>query len=448
MDFNRSMAAGDFITADSAASSYLATDVISAEAKSDEMSLQPYLMKAEALRNLGEFKGALQLLDRSEEVVNGLKTAGGGRRLLQGMLQIGVGDAADTYRGRTFEKVMVNAQKADIFLELGDLENSRVEFKRADDRIRRAVSEFSAEIAAQQKKFNTELAANPDASDSQNAAAISQVNAQFPEIAQWQSYSDFVNPIVTYMHGLFFLVHGQDASDLSDAISSFERVAGMVPESTSLLSDLELAKQIQGGRETAKQEHVWIIQEDGIGPYLQQKDIKIPISRNGLNIPVIVALPELKMVEHTGGVLSASANGKRVELQTVSSFDRVVQTEFKKRWPMTVARALLSAAIRAVGNAKMAEKGTVGEVLGTAFNQALSRANTKIWVGLPKFWNMTRIPRPADGILRMQLDGVELPPFTLPSAKYAVVHLRTNGSLLTRAPSLLTTSPSVNLAQR
>ena len=447
MDYKAAVAVGDFVEADAVISTYTAPGSAEPGGKTDEFHLQQYLLKAEALRNLQQFPGALRLLDRSEEVVNGHKSAGGGKRLMRGLLQVGVGEAADTYRGRTFEKVLINAQKAAIFLETGDLANARVEYKRADDRIRRAVSEFSAEIAKEQAKLNADMTTNPDARVSQDSSTMEQVNEQFPEIAQWESYADFVNPIVTYMHALFYLVHGQDASDLNEAISSFERVAGMVPNNPALLSDLALAKAMQAGKASHPNE-VWILQEDGVGPYLEPTKIQIPISRNGIAIQVIIALPKLRTTENFGGVLTVTENGKRSELTTISLFDRVVQTEFKKRWPMTVARATLSATIRALGNYDMARQGTAGKIFGDIFNQALSIADTKIWVGLPKHWKMTRVTRPADGTLRMELDGVELPAFNLPDTKFSIVHLRTNGGLVTRAPSILTKSPFLNIATR
>ncbi|MCC6415630.1 MAG: hypothetical protein IT582_06950, partial [Opitutaceae bacterium] len=148
------------------------------------------------------------------------------------------------YRGRSYDKVMMNAYKALSYLALGDKDKARVELNRSLERQRDAVAANEQRIAEAQEeaaaasrgelKDEKGQSASYDTSramsDPQAGPALDAALAQ--SIAPMQPYGDYVNPFAVFLDGLYYSVLGVDGSDWERGRKSFERVASMVPENS------------------------------------------------------------------------------------------------------------------------------------------------------------------------------------------------------------------------
>jgi hypothetical protein len=164
------------------------------------------------------------------------------------------------YRGRAYDKVMMNTYKAVGYLALGEKDKARVELNRSLQRQRDAVEANSKRIVAvqdeQEKAARGELkdekgkSAAYDSSRALNdpktgAGLQAALNAS---IAPMKPYGDYVNPFSVFLDGLFFTVLGEGGSDLERGRKSFERVAAMVPENPYLQADLDAAASAAEGK--------------------------------------------------------------------------------------------------------------------------------------------------------------------------------------------------------
>ena len=130
------------------------------------------------------------------------------------------------YRGRAYDKVMMNAYKALNYMQLGEIDKARVELNRALQRQKDAVAENEKRIADAQatseKAKNGELkdengkSASYDSDkaqqDSKTGPALNAVLAE--STANLAGYGDYVNPFAVFLDALFFTVHGEGGSDL------------------------------------------------------------------------------------------------------------------------------------------------------------------------------------------------------------------------------------------
>ncbi len=168
------------------------------------------------------------------------------------------------YKGRAYDKVMMNTYKALNYLQLGDSDAARVELNRALQRQRDAVDANAKRI--EEAKRLAEEARSDGVKDEQGrkagsydvdkaksnprtAAALATVEAELDSTIQ--AYGDYVNPFAVFLDGLVFTAQGTDASDLERGRKSFERVAAMSPNNPYLRADLAAAEALAQGRSPA-----------------------------------------------------------------------------------------------------------------------------------------------------------------------------------------------------
>jgi hypothetical protein len=168
------------------------------------------------------------------------------------------------YKGRAYDKVMMNTYKALNYLQLGDSDAARVELNRALQRQRDAV-DANAKRIEEAKRLAEEARSNgvkdeqgrkagsydvdKAKSNPRTAAALASVEAELDSTIQ--AYGDYVNPFAVFLDGLVFTAQGTDASDLERGRKSFERVAAMSPNNPYLRADLAAAEALAQGRSSS-----------------------------------------------------------------------------------------------------------------------------------------------------------------------------------------------------
>ncbi len=318
------------------------------------------------------------------------------------------------YRGRSYDKVMMNTYKALSYLGLGEKDKARVELNRSLQRQRDAVEANQKRIGAAQDE--EELARKGELKDEKGKSASydSQKALDDPKtgpalqaaldvsIAPMQPYGDYVNPFAVFLDGLFYTVLGEDGSDWERGRKSFERVAGMVPANAYVTADLEAATLAAEGK--APEGMTYVIFETGTAPSRDQLRIDIPtfLVTNKLAY-VGAAFPKLVYNDNYVPTLGVAAGEQTIYTATVASMDSVIANDFKNDWPLVVTKTLIGTATKAIIQAAIqreidSQAGWMGSLVGAAIlsaaNSSTNIADTRTWTSLPKEFQYARITSP------------------------------------------------------
>ena len=319
------------------------------------------------------------------------------------------------YRGRSYDKVMMNAYKALNYMTLGDKDKARVELNRSLQRQRDAVAANEKRIAAAQDE--AEKAARGELKDeSGKSAAYDSSRAQTDartgpalqaaldaSLAPMKPYGDYVNPFAVFLDGLFFTVLGENGDDLERGRKSFERVAAIVPENNFLREDLNAAASAAEGK--SPEGVTYVIFETGQAPRREQVRIDIPTFLVSSRLPYVgAAFPKLVFNGNYHGGLSIVAGDQQLTTATVASMDSVVANDFKNEWPTIVTKTMITAATKAIISAAVQKQvedqggmfaGLAAGLIMGGINAATTVADTRTWSSLPKEFQYARLATPA-----------------------------------------------------
>lgn len=372
-----------------------------------------HLDAAEAWRMAGDADRAIAQYDAAEEALKGVELE---NFVAQGARQAAAvlgNDLALDYVPSPAEAVLINYYKALAFWKKGDADNVRVELNRADDRIRRSVERYQREIAEAS-----------DAAEQQRAHAgrglAESIEAKFPEMAKWQPYASFVMPQASYLQALF-LARSAIAGDRAKAEDLYVRVAGIVGDNPAVAQDLAEAAK---GRVCPQDDCVWVLVEQGLGPTLVEARFDLPLSSSDGMMIVSLALPMLTSRDSADGPdLSLSSGSAPVILAELASMDRVLQTEFNKRFPAILTRALLSATLKAAMQKQVNDKaGDMAGFMGAIMSLAVTSADTRMWRSMPGRFYLARVHKNAGPLEIRTAAGVI--PITLPQQGSQLIHIK------------------------
>jgi hypothetical protein len=361
-----------------------------------------------SIRQYDAAEQALKDVETENSALSGAKTLGA----------VFYNDSALDYVPSPGESILINVEKALDFWQLGDMANTRVELNRADDRTRRAVEHYSAEIAA--AKADAEGRNVADASD---AGVLGRVKSEFPEMSQWQPYKEFILPAATYLKALYLSRLGGDSSDLDSANTLYKRLGDIVGAHPVI--DLERAESARGPV-CPKHDCIWVLVEYGLGPTLDERRFDLPVPTSSGFVAVSLALPHLVTRTHSDRVPFAIAyDDNRLDPVVFSSMDRVVETEFSKRFPAIVTRAVVSATLKAVTQNEVNRKvdNPLVSLMVNLASAASTSADIRMWRSMPSRWALARVNRHKGA--QMTLDANSGPiTLDLPADGSALVYIK------------------------
>lgn len=339
--------------------------------------------------------------------------------------------AAVPYRGRSYDKIMMNTYKALNYIQLGEFDAARVELNRALQRQRDAVAENTRRIEeAQQVALEAKegKAVNEEGKATQYDVARAQSDPKTEtQLAMVEAgldirikpYGDYVNPFSVFLDGLFFLTRAENGADLERARVSIQRVAGMVPENPYAAIDAEMAEAAANGQIPSGL--TYVIFETGSAPYRDETRIEIPTFLVTDKVAYIGAVfPKLRFDNSDLPALSVTAGNQTLESSLLCSMDSVIAVDFKNEWPSIVTKTLISTAAKAVVDGVVQKQagdklgmmgGLVAKVTSTAVQSTLNIADTRTWRTLPREFHYLRFVTPEDRklILRVGEKGDEQP---------------------------------------
>ncbi|MFC6671912.1 COG3014 family protein [Marinobacterium aestuariivivens] len=391
-----------------------------------------------ALTASGDYALSASVFDGAEALMKEEDTEHIGRKAVEKVTATIINNNLNRYTPTVYDGVMVNTYKALNFIFLEDLQNARIEFNRAADRQRRAEEHFKGRIEKQKQTLSDQ---KNKAKDNKPAAATIQydksreesentIYAAFPELEEWKTYPDFVNPYTDYLHGLYFTLSSQDSDDYGKARHSLRRVAGMTPNNSAVATDLKVAENLRRGVWSKHRLNpaVWVIFENGEAPLVEELQIPIPLFLVNDKVEYSqIALPKLSLRQQAYPHLEIYSGKKQLgKTELLASLDRVIQTEFKKEFPLKVTEAVASTLAKAFIQYKARQEfGLTGSLVAGIYQASTTKADTRSWSSLPKEVQVARLRKPGDGKLLIKAPGLSEPmQVELPDSQFSIVYVK------------------------
>ena len=341
------------------------------------------------------------------------------------------------YVGRTYDRIMCCSYLGLNHLAAGDLESAGVSFRRAYEWQRDAVEKNAKEIEAFEKKAGEK--SDTENYDTKAAMEDPKTKAGFDSaygsLENLSGYAEYAVPYATYLQALQQSLTGQNA-DLEQSTFNFRRTAEMLSDGDRSYAAADAARLEAATRGTGLRPHVHVLVETGMGPWLDELRIDIPLFMR--QYPYAgAAFPVLKFNEGAVSGFTARAGGASYPSAVLTDMDRVVGGEFKQRLPAIIALTLVSTATKMIATyaAQQAAMNSGDRnaawaiAIGLAIYQAsVNSADLRIWLTLPKQVLYSSFPAPAEGPVEIDLgDGQKIGPLEVESNGATIVHVRTPG---------------------
>jgi len=209
-------------------------------------------------------------------------------------------------------------------------------------------------------------------------------------MSHWATYREFVVPQATYLQALY-LGRSKDQSDLEKSRETMGRVVGITENSVAAIDYEDLAK----GSLCPTDDCIWIVVEQGLGPCLVERRLDLPIPTPSGIITISLALPALESRTISNDLSFVILNsGEPIILSELASMDRVLQTEFQKRFPGIVTRAIAGATVKAVAQFELNKRaGALVGLIGNIVSAATTAADVRMWRSMSSNFMLSRIQR-------------------------------------------------------
>lgn len=389
------------------------------------------LQRASALQASGDHGEAIRLFDTTEAFFRVYDEEGALSRWLSTTGALLTNDASQPYRGTLYDAIMVNSYKALGFLALGEPENARVELNRARDRQRRAVDAFSEQIRAEQQALEER---RPETAEADLGATLGRahkaLDQEYEQLSRWSVYPDYVNPLATWLEGLYLMTRAEAPGDFERAAQALERVAGMVPGNAWVRRDYQWAEDLAAGRRrhSGLPPTVWVLYEKGLGPVKEERRVQIPIALRHSGTSAIYTGFAYPMLRYRMGVSSPLTLENRrdgvADTELLSSMEAVISTEFSHELPGIVGRAVAASVTRTLLQYQLRRRfGEFAGFLGLVYQLVGTQADTRIWSSLPREFAVARSGWTPGEQVELRFNG-ETHQLALPANRFVMVWVR------------------------
>ncbi|MBB6440878.1 hypothetical protein [Phycisphaera mikurensis] len=331
------------------------------------------------------------------------------------------------YRGRVTERLLMHTYQSLAALFLGDTERAQVFRRRAWRTQLEAEQVFGDDLAADRAAFERRLgSAVPDAAVERSARSVT---------SRWDDrvrgpYATLLNPFTTHQAALMALAEGSTA----EAEGLLARAAAMVPGNRFVQAD-----RGQRGWLDAGEPLVYVYAELGLVPRRRPENLTVLQGFTGVSsLPLPVLVPAEGRARGvvadadrgaSGTTRGASGPVRGVELADLGA---ATAAAFEREFPGVLLRAVTGLAAKeaataaAMNQARSPEEALAVLVGGSLWKLAAAEPDLRGWSSLGDAVDLLRVPRPADGRLRLEVvggrgAGVDL---ILPEAQAILVYLR------------------------
>ncbi len=331
----------------------------------------------------------LNLLEQGETLFSKYESEGLMGRIFGSVGSVLVNENIRDYRGNIYEGVMFNYYKALNTMSQKDYARARVEFNRANDRQRRAKDYFNKDI---QKALAQEHKQNAQDRNLQQVDTHSSISSllqkEYSNLKNFQAYEGFINPAVSYVSALFFMLE----EDYNKAMDLYKESYG-INHASIINQDLQIMQKRKNSNTDAR--YTWFIIEDGQSAHKQDMSINLPtfyVSNNVLHVGV--AIPMLVEGKISARIYQAqSTEQQNFKASEVADLDKVIANEFNKQLPFILTRTISSAILKSITqNVLDNQFGTIGALAGALYSMSTTNADVRIATALPKRVLVLQIP--------------------------------------------------------
>ena len=240
--------------------------------------------------------------------------------------------------------------------------------------------------------------------------------------------ADYQNPYVAHVCGVFRWLLGD-----GDQRGFFKDAASLRPGNSFVRGDLEACES-----GVKPQDWVWVYAEDGLAPEREKWRIDLPLAL----IPYAgqyvmyagLALPRL--VERQSAASSWAVGGSPMEV--IADVNALAKIEYdvymRGALAREITRTVVDVGVQAalgIASEQASRRNDNGAALALKLSQAAVAgysfarrgADTRCWPTLPKTVYLARVPRPADGVVRVTADGKHVAEVGIPDGN-AMVFVR------------------------
>jgi hypothetical protein len=381
------------------------------------------------LRAADDLPGSMKCFDTAYATVRPYLDQEAETKITEEAAAVVTNQTVRTYRGTTYDRILLNTFQALNYLQLGQADKANVELNRAllwqQDAVERNADRIQKEQAAYTKAGESK---GYDASKTlQDEGFRKSMEQAYGPVWDKRGNANYEVTFTTYLRGLVLMGRG-DASSLDQARQSFKSVAGMLgePANATVLQDVAMADDATRG--IAPPKMVWVLLETGRAPSRKEFRLDIPLFMQ--QVPYVgAAFPLLDYHGDQVATFSVEGGEQPANASLLCDVDAVVKQEFDDKLPLVITATLVSSASKAVATyfAQRAagDNGWAVALGGALYQVAMNSADLRCWLTLPKQWMVARLPRPASGKLSVALgDGQRVDGVELPDQTFSIVYLK------------------------
>ena len=319
------------------------------------------------------------------------------------------------YVSRVYDRVMVNLYQGLNYFQLEDEGRARAQFFRVRARVQDAKDIWKRKLSEAEKAESSNLGVKWGRiqADPTFKKRVSQLYVE-PRTGYYRALPDYVNPWAIHLEALYFLATGEDRSDFEKAEFSLRELRRIFPEDTWIEEDHHRAERLMSGiRDDASYTYLYF--ETGRAATRRESRIELPILYfdETARVPYVgVALP--KLLYHDAFAPDVTLTGQGItspaKTRMLADMDAIITKEFKKELPIVITRAILGAVAKAglqyAVNKELADNDDTTKLagqLGTGIlAHALTKADLRSWITLPKQVLYCRVPTPPNKKLTLR----------------------------------------------
>ncbi len=335
------------------------------------------------------------------------------------------------YRGYCRDRIALAVYKALAYLGTGNEEAFHAQIRRLRNEQKKVQDDYSKFFEQEKAELEAEKAQNPEAAkqigtddaiakltgSSDNAAFKSNLD-KVKKVAN-KGYRNFLNPAAIFLSGLGSIRDGEydnariDFQHLVEAmpnnplfrkyyVSALQKAGREIPENLADVQPFDFPLDANC---------VFVIFANGRSAALEESSIYFP---------VMAAWPSCAFYDAPFKDLEAEAAGKKYGSLILADMDGILAQEFDERLPGIITRIVLSTLIKEAayyaGIAVIAAQKDMDPAVqaaalatvaigGAAYRAAMNTADTRGWEILPKEFQLTQFPVPADRQVKIKLNG-------------------------------------------
>ena len=310
-----------------------------------------------AFRAQGLFNASTQAFDQAEQH---LLWKHDGIQNLSDLIDSGIGffisEAATSYQGQIYEGVLLNTYKALNHLQSHNFDQARIEFNRATQRQENAVTQLQEKLDALEQTDTSPQ--DQEILDHSHAEILEQnptLQTRLQAIQSLTTQKNLRNPFTDYWHGIFRLIDN-DSNRASDLL----RNATVLSQNSYVLEDFALAERSASSSLPPDFQRLWVLYEDGTGPYLTAYDVGYDLFSFELEEYLFVSfsVPEFNHGFPAWDTLTIHSHDQTYHTQTLLDLNQYAQTEFDLAYPTILKKAIASSVFK-----------TLAQVTGSALTQ-------------------------------------------------------------------------------